>query len=159
MRHHRAQPADQRLEYRVEYQGACPRHEQVDREPPAPPDGQRERGQAMTVHSTPSLPSQVTALTMRPARRAPRQVVDPGGGAVVDGFERGPLQPYAREQQPEDKRRHGNDGSGVRRPRVRLRLTWVAGCPILGIHACFIQGRWGRAEKAGRIPCLWSGQD
>jgi hypothetical protein len=44
VRNHRAQPADQRFEYRIQHERARAGDNQIGRQPPSPPDREDDRG-------------------------------------------------------------------------------------------------------------------
>jgi hypothetical protein len=105
------QPADQRLEYRVKRQHASASDQEVDREPPAAPDGEHDDGH-------PDQRPQHAAAT-EPGDRlddadshgmAGNEAVQPRRRAVVRRLERRPLQSYQDKQEREDERRCGYDG-------------------------------------------------
>ena len=64
----------------------------------------------VSVHSTPPLPSQVTALTMLTATGCPAiRLFSPARGAVIGRLERRPPQPYQEKQEREEESRRGDD--------------------------------------------------
>ena len=118
MRDDRTQPADQRFEHRIEDQRARARDEQVDREPPAPPDGEddRRRPDDRPQHAAATEPGD--RLDHGHERGVARnQAVDPGRGAAVGGLQRRPLQAHQDEQEREHQR-CGRDHSKRRQTAV-----------------------------------------
>ena len=108
---HRAQPADQRLEDRVERQHPGAGDQQVDRQPPPAPDGQHDGGRAdqRPQHAAAAQPGdRLDDADHRGV--AGHEAVQPGCCAVIGGLERRPLQPYQEQQEREEQRRCGDDG-------------------------------------------------
>ena len=113
VRHHRAQPADQGLEHRVEHELAGARDQQEDREPPAPPDGEQDDG------GTRHRPQHAAAA--QPGDRlddadqcgiAGDEAVQPRCRVVIGGLKRRELQPYKKQQNSENERRNGDGCNG-----------------------------------------------
>jgi len=106
MRDHRSQPPDQVLQHRVEHQRARAGDQQVEREPPAPPDRQDHRRGPDDRPEHPAAAQPGDRLDHGDYPGVPGdQGVDPGRGAAVGGFQRRPLQPHQDEQEREDQRR------------------------------------------------------
>ena len=118
MRHHGAQPADQRLEDGIQGQRARAGDEQVGGQPPAPPDGQDDR--RGRDHGPQHAVAAEEGDRLDHAHQggvACDQAVDARGGPVVGRFERRPLQAHREEQDDEDQR--GDGDRDQRREAVR----------------------------------------
>jgi hypothetical protein len=111
MRHHRAQPADQRFEDRIQRERARTGDNQVDGQPPPPPKREDDRrgpdnGPQHAIAAQPG-----DRLDHRNDRGVARdQAVQADGGMVVGRLQRCPLQAYQDEQNREDNRRDGDRG-------------------------------------------------
>ncbi len=117
VRHHRAEPADQRLEHRIEHQHAAARHQQVDRQPPAVPERQQERRRPDERPQHPAAAQPGDRLHDGDGGGVTGdQAVEPGRGVVVGGLQRGPLQPYQHEQYREHQGRHRDHHEGGQAP-------------------------------------------
>jgi hypothetical protein len=111
MRHHRAKPPDQRFEDRVKHERTRAGDNQVDRQPPPPPD--RENGH----RGRDDRPQH--AIAAQPGNRLDRrhecglardQAVDASRGKMVGRLQRWPLQAHQNQQDREDRRRGDNRG-------------------------------------------------
>ena len=107
---HRAQPADQCLEDRVKRQRSGPGDQQVDRQPPPAPDGQRHDGQPdeRPQHAPAAQPGDRLDGADN-HRVAGDEAVQPGCRAVIGRLERRPPKPHQDKQEAEDERRHRYD--------------------------------------------------
>ena len=107
---HGAQPADQGLEDRVQRQFPGPGDQEIDREPPLPPDGQQDHGRSDQGPQHPAAAQPGDRLDHADNRGVPGdQAVQPGRGAVISRFQRRPLQSHQQEEQRKDDRRGGDN--------------------------------------------------
>ena len=101
--------AYQRLQYRIQHQRTRPSHQQVQRNPPPPADGQQDHGQAddnAQHRGAAQHRHRVQGRDQRPVTR--NHVVQVNSGGAVSRFQRSPAQPDEDQQEREYRRGDGN---------------------------------------------------